>query len=574
MIINNQNPFCFVVMGFGRRADPGTGRIIDLDVTYEKIIQPALEQSDFDYARADDLLGTGSIVRSMYALLYRADLVIADISTFNPNALYELGMRHVFKPGCTVVLMESRCAQRSGANSKQSKTADSESKSTSGEGEKEHPKLEVPFDIVMTRVVSYEHLGERIDEDEARDKIGKLKATIAPVKNAFNLQLQLQKEGHSLLSRFKRLFLIKTKSPVLIDSPLYEYFKDTKPPVISDEEFAGALILISKNESLTVRLRKQAKDYMRQGKFTDAAKIWQRLHERLPNNIYCLQQLALCTYKSKSPGEREALLQARKLLESIEDQRDSETQGLLGSIYKHLWLLDKSQTEENHGGGKGNGGKQSPALEYLYTATDYYQCGWANNYTSYYCLENYATCQVHKALVSTDAAMALGLFAEAENKYRLLIELVLPQVESDRTSEEKDEKLAWKYAALANSFFYIKEFKHYQLYLGLFLSSPRMKWYHDSFYETYTVLITAVAVRLDLQQKTNVHKVDVQDVVLRHSPPAHQESYEQDFKEAPAQDLSQAKEIRHDGPKQDDSQNHENKRKPDDNTHQRGGFSR
>jgi hypothetical protein len=42
----------------------------------------------------------------MYALLIRADLVIADITTFNPNAIYELGIRHAAKPFSTIVMKE------------------------------------------------------------------------------------------------------------------------------------------------------------------------------------------------------------------------------------------------------------------------------------------------------------------------------------------------------------------------------------------------------------------------------------------------------------------------------------
>lgn len=42
----------------------------------------------------------------MYGLLLSADLVIADISTYNPNAIYELGVRHGVKPYHTIILKE------------------------------------------------------------------------------------------------------------------------------------------------------------------------------------------------------------------------------------------------------------------------------------------------------------------------------------------------------------------------------------------------------------------------------------------------------------------------------------
>ena len=90
---------CFVVMGFGKKKDPETNRTIDLDQTYQQIIRPAVESSGLECVRADEITETGIIDRSMYALLYRADVVIADISTYNPNAIYELGVRHTLKKG-------------------------------------------------------------------------------------------------------------------------------------------------------------------------------------------------------------------------------------------------------------------------------------------------------------------------------------------------------------------------------------------------------------------------------------------------------------------------------------------
>ena len=87
--------------------------------------------------RADEIQDTGLIDRSMYALLVRADVVIADISTMNPNAIYELGVRHAVKPQSTIILRAES--------------------STS-----------IPFDINHTRVFSYKHLGEDIGVDEAK----------------------------------------------------------------------------------------------------------------------------------------------------------------------------------------------------------------------------------------------------------------------------------------------------------------------------------------------------------------------------------------------------------------------
>ena len=133
---------CFIVMGFGKKKDPDTNRTIDLDATYKKIIRPAVESAGCKCIRADEIVESGIIDRSMYALLYYADIVIADISTFNPNAIYELGVRHALRPYSTIIIKED-------------------------EGK-------IPFDIGHDRIISYKHLGNEISEAEEVEEDGKV----------------------------------------------------------------------------------------------------------------------------------------------------------------------------------------------------------------------------------------------------------------------------------------------------------------------------------------------------------------------------------------------------------------
>ncbi len=88
---------CFVIMGFGKKTDYESGRTLDLDATYETIIRPAAADQDLRCIRADEIMHSGVIDTEMYEMLLRADLVVADISTGNVNAVYELGVRHAFK---------------------------------------------------------------------------------------------------------------------------------------------------------------------------------------------------------------------------------------------------------------------------------------------------------------------------------------------------------------------------------------------------------------------------------------------------------------------------------------------
>lgn len=98
---------CFIVMGFGK-TDYETGRTLDLNETCPEIIKPAVESAGFRCIRADEISHSGLIDVPMYKML-NADLVIADISTGNINAVYELGIRHALKRNRTIIMKELGC---------------------------------------------------------------------------------------------------------------------------------------------------------------------------------------------------------------------------------------------------------------------------------------------------------------------------------------------------------------------------------------------------------------------------------------------------------------------------------
>src|SRR5688572_19966786 len=97
---------CFVVMGFGKKTDFETGRTLDLDKSYRNLIKPAVEAAGLKCIRADEIVHSGLIDVPMYEQLLNADVVVADLSTSNKNAFYELGVRHALRPYTTVVISE------------------------------------------------------------------------------------------------------------------------------------------------------------------------------------------------------------------------------------------------------------------------------------------------------------------------------------------------------------------------------------------------------------------------------------------------------------------------------------
>lgn len=271
---------CFVIMGFGKKTDYSTGKTLDLDKTYKNIIQPAVESSGYQCVRADEIQDTGLIDKSMYALLMQAELVVADISTFNPNAIYELGIRHAVRPYSTIVIKEE-------------------------EGK-------IPFDLDHTRIFHYKHLGEDIGADEAKRCQQALKETINRI----------------------------TKDS-LIDSPLYDFIKDINPPKISKAEYKKIIGDLAERETHIFAIVEKAKSHMLEGEFIEAAKLWGKAAKAVPSEDFFLQQQALAIYKSKAPSEETALTDALKIIEKLApdgDSNDPETLGLTGAIYKRMWL--------------------------------------------------------------------------------------------------------------------------------------------------------------------------------------------------------------------------------------------
>ncbi len=99
---------CFVIMGFGTKTDLATGRKLNLDKSYQALIKPVVTGKGMICVRADEIPNAGPIDVPMYKELYTADIVIADLSTANLNAFYELGIRYGLRPRTTIVISEDQ----------------------------------------------------------------------------------------------------------------------------------------------------------------------------------------------------------------------------------------------------------------------------------------------------------------------------------------------------------------------------------------------------------------------------------------------------------------------------------
>ncbi len=277
-------PICFVIMGYGKKTDPESGRTLDLDKTYKNIIEPAVIAAGYQCLRGDEIQESGIIDKSMYAMLIYSNLVIADISTFNPNAIYELGIRHAARPRATIILKES--------------------------GGK------LPFDLNHSKIFHYHHQGDDISATESKRCIEQLSSLINSVSSNND-----------------------------VDSPLYEYLKSTTPIELTKEDYTGMIKSIVDKQEHVFGLSEQAKIERDSGNFELAAKLWHKAHLKIESETYFIQQEAFCTYMSKSPSEGVALTDALTIINKLNpsETNDPETLGLTGAIYKRMWLLNGDQ---------------------------------------------------------------------------------------------------------------------------------------------------------------------------------------------------------------------------------------
>lgn len=287
---------CFVVMGFGIKTDLATGRKLNLDKSYQALIKPVVESKGIHCVRADEILHSGSIDLQMYQQLLSADIVIADLSTANVNAFYELGIRHALKPKTTIIISEEL--------------------------------LNYPFDLNHIVINKYSHLGDSIDYFEV---------------------LRFQKHLGETIDK-----VLESETP---DSPVYTFLDGLIPPSLKtkarkvvtqiEKAITASVANQSSSDPTLSILIKQGEEALKSKQFEAARLLFETAlktvthdgESALSNNIYLVQRLALATYQSRQPDYVSALEEALALLRKIDLGRtnDPETVALAGSIEKHIF---------------------------------------------------------------------------------------------------------------------------------------------------------------------------------------------------------------------------------------------
>jgi len=249
----------------------------------------------------------------MYERLLMADLVIADLSTANINAFFELGVRYALRPKTTIVIAEKN--------------------------------FEMGFDMGHVVIRKYEHLGPGIDYEE----VERVKAELTRVCREIPHTEQ-------------------------IDSPVYTFLTDLAAPsrglnVKAAAAFAAAAEreredrtraalaqATTKDEKAALErpfaaLMKTARDARGRGDFRAMRDVLRGVRavqgDKADPNV--VQQLAWATYTSKDPDAKTALLESKAILSQLDPEAstDPETLGLWGAIHKRLYELKELSARDH-----------------------------------------------------------------------------------------------------------------------------------------------------------------------------------------------------------------------------------
>lgn len=191
---------CFVIMPFNKKK---VGAVtVDFDAIYEKVFEPAIRQvrlpegGGLEVHRTDADEFSSSITQDMYEYITYSRIAFTDISGFNPNVMYELGIRHGAQESGTVIFRQ--------------------------------PGINIPFDIATIKIFEYD-FGSKKKIDDSKVFITNLLTTTlqrnrldSPVRQALRAQKTLsdQQTGPAAVSRDDRSAAAHGERTSILDTVL------------------------------------------------------------------------------------------------------------------------------------------------------------------------------------------------------------------------------------------------------------------------------------------------------------------------------------------------------------------
>jgi hypothetical protein len=298
-------PLCFVLMPFGRKMD-AAGRMTDFDSVYQKVIAPAVQQAGLEPVRADEEKIGGTIHKPMFERLMLCHYAVADITGANPNVFYELGVRHALRPRSTVILFREGTV--------------------------------IPFDIALVRGLSYktDGSGEPVEADASVRAIAEQLRTARENPHPDSPIFQLvDVVPHSQIEH--------TKTDIFRESVDYsKRYKERLAAAVRQgaeavQKIAAEQALKNLNEvetGIIVDLFLSLRDVKAYPAMID---LYNRMPPPLQRAKMMREQFGFAL------NREERFEEAEKVLKGVIEEygASSETNGLLGRIYKDRWEIAK-----------------------------------------------------------------------------------------------------------------------------------------------------------------------------------------------------------------------------------------
>ncbi len=289
----------FIVMPFGEKEG------INFNKIYQDLIKPALLDAGLEPFRADEEILPGDIRADMFQELLMADLVVADLSINNPNAWYELGVRHGLR---SHGIVQIRCREK-----------------------------KLPFDVCVDRTLHY-HLQDGVPDpnyiESDRAALGKvaletlrLKPQRRPVSPVYQYLPSLQEpDWKSLRGKNTDEFWHN-----------YDQWSDRVEVARKNDRAGDILVLADEAPNYALKLegyRTAGNALLSLGQFTFALEQFNNALEIKPDDLESAQKKYIALGRLNKIAESE---QGLKNL-SRDHPNDAETWALLGRTQKDRWV--------------------------------------------------------------------------------------------------------------------------------------------------------------------------------------------------------------------------------------------
>ena len=295
-------PLCFVLMPFGKKP-LASGAPVDFDAVYEELIAPAARAAGLEPLRSDEEVAGGVIHKPMFERLILCDFAVADLTGANANVFYELGLRHGVRPATTVLLF-----------------AGSE---------------RMPFDVAPLRSMPYQLAGDGKPAEVAAAQ-GALRTLLESAKSAQRLP-GIDSPVFQLVEGYRAPDIDRLKTDVFRDRA--QYAADTRSRLASARRIGkDALKAVADTLGDPCDLEAGVAidlflSYRAVGDWQAMVDLAGRMAAPLARSVMVREQLGFALNRLKRRDEAESMLS------SVIAERgpSSETNGLLGRVYKDRW---------------------------------------------------------------------------------------------------------------------------------------------------------------------------------------------------------------------------------------------